>query len=80
MIVKKIYKEMLVVDNIKADDVPDVVKKLGDAYGEAATVEYHYQEDRFWASVEKFHSDTTWVDTDSVDKIEEVFFEEVFYE
>ena len=75
MIVKKIYKEMLVVDDIKAEDVPDVVTKLGDAYGDTVHVEYHEKEDSFWASVDKFHSDTIWFDTDSVDKIEEVFYE-----
>lgn len=72
MKVKKIYKEMIVVDGIKDDEAPDVIRTLNELYSDAVNVEYHEQEDNFWVSVDKFYSDTDWIKADSVGELVEV--------
>lgn len=72
MIVKKIYKELIVVDGIKEDEAPDAIRTLNELYNDAVNVEYHEKEDDFWISVDKYHSDTDWINVDSIDKLVEV--------
>lgn len=73
MEVKKIYKEMIVVDGIKEDEAPDVIRTLNELYGDAVNVEYHEKEDDFWVCVDKFHKGTDWIKVDSVDELVEVY-------
>lgn len=72
MEVKKIYKEMIVVDGIKEDEAPDVIRTLNELYNDAVNIEYHEKEDDFWISVDKYNSDTDWINVDSIGKLVEV--------
>jgi hypothetical protein len=72
MIVKNIYKELIVVDGIKEYEAADVIRTLNELYNDAVNVEYHEKEDDFWVSVDKYHSDTDWINVDSIDKLAEV--------
>ena len=73
MVVKKIYRELIVVDGIKEDEAPDVIRTLNELYNDAVNVEYHEKEDDFWVSADKFHKDTGWIKVDSVDELVEVY-------
>ena len=72
MIVKKIYKELIVVNGIKEDEALDVIRTLNELYGDVVKIEYHEKDDRFWTSVDKYHSDTDWINVDSIGKLVEV--------
>ena len=76
MIIKKIYKELIVINHIEDEELPPVIDKLCDIFNDAVTVEYHKQDEDFWVSVERFYCDTDWrSDIRNSDDIEEVLSE-----